>query len=146
MISQTAEYGLRAVVALAKESKPLVTKQLAEITQVPRGYLYKVLQQLSRSGIVRSQRGLYGGYRLVASPEKVTLLEVVNAVDPPRRIHECPLDLEEHQEMLCPLHKRIDDALASVEKAFAKTTIAELLKDRRRPTPLCGVQRKSKQR
>jgi DNA-binding IscR family transcriptional regulator len=89
---------------------------------------------------------LYGGYRLVASPEKVTVLEVVQAVDPPRRIRECPLDLEEHQEMLCPLHKRIDDALATVEKAFAKTTIAELLTDRRGSTPLCGVRRKSKRR
>ena len=144
MISQTAEYGLRAVVALAKETKPIVTEQLAEITQVPQGYLYKVLKQLSRSGIVSSQRGLYGGYQLVASPENVTLLEVVNAIDPPRRIHECPLNLKEHQAMLCPLHKRIDDALASVEKAFAKTTIAELLKDRRRPAPLCGVRRKPK--
>jgi Rrf2 family protein len=144
LISQTAEYGLRAVVALAEESKPLVTEQLAEIAQVPLAYLYKVLQQLSRSGVVRSQRGLHGGYRLAASPEKVTLLEVLKAVDPPRRIHECPLDLEEHQEMLCPLHKRIDDALASVEKVFAKTTIAELLKNRRRPRPLCGMRRKSK--
>jgi Rrf2 family protein len=143
LISQTAEYALRAVVALARESKPLVTEKLSDTTQVPRGYLYKVLQQLSRSGIVRSQRGLYGGYRLVGSPEKVTLLEVVQAVDPPKRIHECPLDLEEHQETLCPLHKRIDDALATVEKAFAKTTIAELLTDRRRPTSLCGVRRKS---
>ena len=98
MISQTAEYGLRAVVALAKETKPIVTEQLAEITQVPQDYLYKVLQQLSRSGIVRSQRGLHGGYRLAVSPGKVTLLEVLKAVDPPKRIHECPLNLEEHQD------------------------------------------------
>ena len=101
-------------------------------------------EQLARSGIVRSQRGLHGGYRLVVSPEEVTILQVVQAVDPPRRIHKCPLDLEEHREMLCPLHKRIDDALAAVEEAFEKTTIAELLTNHGRPTGLCGVRRKSR--
>ena len=146
LISQTAEYALRAAVALAKETEPIVTNRLAEITQIPVGYLYKVLQQLRRGGLVRSQRGLNGGFTLALSPKKMTILAVLNAVDPPRRIRECPLNLEEHQAMLCPLHKKIDDALAATEKAFGKTTLADLLTDHRRPTPLCGIRRKGRKR
>jgi Rrf2 family protein len=138
MISQTAEYALRAVVAIARESKPLVTAQIAQIAHVPEGYLHKVLQQLTRGGLLLSQRGLNGGYRLAVSPEILNVLEVVNAVDPPRRIERCPLGLPEHREHLCPLHIRIAEAFASLEKAFAETTIQELLTDHRYPPALGG--------
>jgi Rrf2 family nitric oxide-sensitive transcriptional repressor len=142
LISLTAEYGLRAIVALARESEPMATEKLAEVTQVPVDYLYKILQQLARHGLVRSSRGAGGGYRLVVSVAKLSVLEVLRAVDPPRRILTCPLRLREHETLLCPLHKRLDDALAVMEKTFAKTMVAELITDRRRPTPLCGTRRK----
>jgi Rrf2 family protein len=135
LISQTAEYALRAVLAIAEAPEPLVASQVAKITRVPLGYLHKVLQQLTRSRLLLSRRGLKGGYRLAVSAEELSLLQVVSAVDPLRRIEQCPLGLPEHREHLCPLHKRIDDAFASVEKAFAETTIAEILTDCRRPSP-----------
>ena len=61
MLSQSVEYALRAVVYLACEGEPRMTAQVAEATQVPAAYLSKVLQGLSRAGIVRSQRGIGGG-------------------------------------------------------------------------------------
>ena len=62
MISPTAEYALRATVALAQaEEGTMVTSKIAEITKVPAGYLAKVLQTLGKNGIVRSKRGLGGG-------------------------------------------------------------------------------------
>ena len=143
MISQTSEYALRAVVAIARESKPLATAQIAEVAHVPVGYLHKVLQQLTRSGLLLSQRGLNGGYRLAVSPESLNVLQVVNAVDPPKRIVRCPLGLAEHREHLCLLHQRIDDAFAAVEKAFAETTIIELITDHQHPPALGRTRSKS---
>ena len=137
MISQTAEYALRAVVYLAQsESGPVTAQQVAEHTKVPSGYLSKVLQALARGGIVDSQRGLHGGFRLAHDPQKLTMLEVVNSVDAIQRIESCPLGLSSHVN-LCPLHKRLDEALAHIEVAFGNTSIKELMTPTTGSTPLC---------
>jgi Rrf2 family protein len=142
MISQTAEYALRAAVYLAAEADtPQTVQQIAEVTRVPAGYLSKVMQSLSRAGIVHSQRGLHGGFTLQISADKLTVLDVVQAVDPIRRIRSCPLGLKGHIS-LCPLHRRLDHAIAMVEDALRQSTLAELLAEAKPggtiPRPLCS--------
>lgn len=128
MISQTAEYALRAIVYLAGQDQvPRTTAEIAETTQVPVGYLAKVMQNLSRAGLVSSQRGLGGGFTLADPPGKLTVLAIVDAVDPIKRYPECPLRLVEHGKRLCPLHSRLDEAAELVEKSFAATTVADLI-------------------
>ena len=137
MFSQTVEYALRAAIYLAGESpSPRTTSQIASATRVPKAYLSKVLQGLVRAGLVNSQRGLGGGMTL-AAPASLTILEVVNAVDPIGRIKECPLRLASHGINLCPLHRRLDNALATVEDAFRNTTLAEVLAEPSTSVPLC---------
>lgn len=138
MISQTVEYALRAVAFLADQAPAArTTGQIAEATKVPQAYLSKVLQCLSRAGIVRSQRGTGGGISLRIDPATLTVLTVVNAVDPIKRIRECPLGLSSHGTRLCPLHRRLDSALAMVEKAFGETTLSEVLSEPSASIPLC---------
>jgi len=138
MISPTAEYALRAIVAIAQaDGQTAPTQRLAEITKVPPGYLPKVLQMLGRAGLVDSRRGLGGGFRLSRAATEITVLEVINAVDPVKRIEKCPLDIEAHGAALCPLHRRLDDAMKYVERSFAATTIAELLTQPGCSTPFC---------
>ena len=128
MFSQTVEYALRAVVHLAAEAPAArTTGQIAEATLVPPAYLSKVLQGLARAGVMM----------LAKPPGKLTILEVVNAVEPIQRIETCPLGLRTHGVRLCPLHRRMDNALATVEAAFADTTLAEVLADPSPSTPLC---------
>lgn len=139
MFTQTAEYALRAVVALAQHhGEPLVTAKIAQLTRVPDGYLSKVLQTLVRASLVNSRRGLHGGFTLTRPPEELTVLEVINAVDPFRRIERCPLDIPGHGGNLCPLHRRLDEALALVESTLAASRISELLKLPGASTPLCS--------
>ena len=138
MISQTVEYALRAAVYLAERApSPCTTDQIAAVTKVPKAYLSKVLQCLCRGGIIHSQRGIGGGMSLARSPEEVTILEVVNAVEPIARIRTCPLKLAAHGARLCPLHRRVDNALALVEEAFGRTTLAEILGEPTTSLPLC---------
>jgi Rrf2 family protein len=140
MFSQTVEYALRAAVHLAYEDpSPRTTEQIAEATRVPRAYLSKVLQSLCQAKIVHSQRGLGGGMTLAKSPKKLTILEIVDAIEPLGRIKQCPLGLAVHGIRLCPLHKRLDNALAMVEKAFRETTLAEVLAEPTKSPPLCEV-------
>jgi Rrf2 family transcriptional regulator, nitric oxide-sensitive transcriptional repressor len=142
MFSQTVEYALRAVVHLAAEApRSCTTEDIAKVTRVPPAYLVKVLQGLVQAGIVRSQRGVGGGVSLVKSPKQLRILEVVNAVDPIRRIKTCPLGLAAHGVRLCPLHKRLDQALAMVEDAFGSTTLQEVLDEPSESVPLCDFPR-----
>ena len=140
IISQTAEYALRAVVCMAQSDikapgRVLTAPFIAEQTKVPSGYLLKVLQGLCRAGLVRSQRGIGGGFHLACNPQSTTIYDVVQAVDALPRIEECPLGNPEHTT-LCPLHMQLDKAMETVEKAFKKATIAELVEGQ---DPLCPV-------
>jgi Rrf2 family transcriptional regulator, nitric oxide-sensitive transcriptional repressor len=138
MFSKTVEYALRAVVHLAHEAPASrTTAQIADATQVPRDYLTKILQGLARGGVVATQRGVGGGVTLGRDPAELTILDVVNAVEPIRRITTCPLGLKTHGVRLCPLHRRVDDAMALVEKAFGGTTLAEVLAEPTTSVPLC---------
>lgn len=146
MISQTAEYALRAIVYLADQHQtPHTTQQIAEVTHVPAGYLAKVMQALSRARLVHAQRGLHGGFTLAHPATELTVLDVVQAVDPLRRITACPLGLKGHLS-LCPLHRRLDNAVAMVEEALKTSTIAELLAEPGKhkgtfiPRPLCSAE------
>jgi Rrf2 family protein len=144
MFSQTVEYALRAVACLASSVPDAqTTKQIATITHVPRAYLSKVLQNLRQAGLVASQRGVGGGVRLTSNPKELTILDVVNAVDPIERIRKCPLGLSSHGFHLCPLHRRLDNALESVETAFAETTLAEVLAEPSESVPLCDFPKPS---
>jgi Rrf2 family protein len=137
MISQTAEYALRSIVYLADQGVARTTTEIAKATQVPAGYLAKVMQSLSRAGLVKSQRGLNGGFTLARDPDELSILAVVNAVDPIQRFAECPLGILSHGRRLCPLHFRLDQAAAMVEKAFGETMVAELLAAPRTRRSLC---------
>ena len=138
MISRTAEYALRAVVALGSNPEgPRTTQQIAHQTRVPSGYLAKVLQALSRAKLVISQRGLNGGFVLSRPLEQLTILDVINAVDPLKRIERCPLGLEVHGNRLCPLHRRLDQGIAQLEALFGATTISQRLAEQESDLPLC---------
>lgn len=129
MISKTAEYALRAMVYLAENpASPSPLQAIAASTQVPSGYLSKVMQQMVRAGLVTSLRGLGGGFTLAQAAAELSVYEVVQAVDPIARIHECPLKLPEHREELCALHRRLDDVMELVEQSFRLTSVADLLK------------------
>jgi len=115
--------------------------RLAEQTKVPRRYLHKVLQELVRANLVRSQSGPGGGYALSRAPAKITILDVVNAVAPLERIRHCPLGLPSHTR-LCPLHAELDRVVyAATEAALSRVTIAQLLRSTSTIVPSCEVSR-----
>lgn len=139
MLSQTTEYALRAVVALSEDPQtPWTAQAISAKTQVPQDYLMKVLQPLTKAGLLTAQRGRNGGFLLTRPPDQITVLDVVTAVDPLRRIKHCPLGLKAHGTNLCPLHRKLDDAIRLVEEAFCSTTLADILSDPSPIRPLCA--------
>ncbi len=138
LLSDASEYALRAVIWLAQGgAEPKKVRDIAEATRSAPGYLVKVLQGLAKAGILSAQRGTRGGFALIRDPAALSLLEVIDAVDPLKRIQCCPLGLTGHGQHLCPLHERIDKALAAVEVGFRESTIKDLLNDPDRVGPWC---------
>lgn len=137
MISQTTEYALRAMSCLAYSPDQLVsTSDLASLSKVPMNYLAKVLQLLARADLVSGRRGVGGGYKLARPASAISMLDIINAIDPLGRIEMCPLGLENHG-VLCPLHRRLDQASQLLIDLFSGVTLEDLLTEAGASRPLC---------
>jgi Rrf2 family protein len=90
-ITRQADYAVRAVLYLAQlgEDKRAATSLIAQRQQIPPSFLAKIVSQLSVAGLLQTSRGARGGVSLARSPEKISLLEVVEAIDGPILLNEC---------------------------------------------------------
>jgi Rrf2 family protein len=127
VFSSTAEYALRAIVHLAMNREGLSSSQaIADSTKVPPKYISKILNDLVEARLVTSRRGPHGGFSLAREPQRISVLDVVNAVDPIRRIETCPLGIPTHGHNLCRLHRKLDDTIALVESTLASASILDM--------------------
>ncbi|MBX3404066.1 MAG: Rrf2 family transcriptional regulator [Phycisphaeraceae bacterium] len=131
MFSQTAEYALRAMTCLgSRTGAPSTTEAIAQQARIPAGYLAKVMRDLVVAHLVTSQRGPNGGFLLALPAERISVLDIVNAVDPVQRIRTCPAGNPQHLG-LCSLHARLDEAMAIIEAALRATTLAQVVAEQR---------------
>lgn len=128
-ISRSTGYALLAVGYIAKNEEQgiILSQDISKEYNIPLEYLLKILQQLVRANILRSKRGPRGGFSLAQTPKKITMLQVIEAVDGPMVSH---LNLSEQ----APSGKFGDKAEKVYEKAidqaksvFEKTKITDLL-------------------
>lgn len=126
MFSTTSEYALRAMTYLAGETDAANSETISTNTKIPKPFLSKILRDLVVAGLVHGQRGPNGGFTLARRATDISVLDVINAVDPLKRIDECPLGLPEHKK-LCPLHAQLDSAIEQVECTLRKTKMIDLL-------------------
>ena len=137
MLSTTAEYALRIMIHLAESNdEQLTSESIAQATKVPTDYTVKVLQWLGRARMVQGQRGRRGGFRLDCDPNRTTLLDVVNVIDPLERIVDCPLGREAHKSEPCTLHSRIDEVIALLQNSLGQMTLQSVIEGTRGPA-LC---------
>lgn len=93
-ITRQADYAVRAVLHIAKlpEGERLATSTIAEQEHIPLPFLAKIISQLSVKGIVDAMRGARGGVQLARSPENISLLEVIEAIDGEITLNRCVLN------------------------------------------------------
>jgi Rrf2 family transcriptional regulator, nitric oxide-sensitive transcriptional repressor len=122
MFSQTVEYALRAMVQLAADAPAAsTTKEIAAKTKVPGAYLAKVLQSMRRAGLIHSRRGVGGGVTLAEEPKDISLLLVIDAVEPLKRTRG------KSRTTASPLQKTLDAALVQVRETFANVSLKDML-------------------
>lgn len=123
MLSHTVEYALRAMIFLASmEGDAVNCHTVADRTRVPRGYLSKVMRDLVLADLVHSFRGPRGGFILARPAGAITLLDVVNAVEPMPKARLAAIENPLHA-ILHPLHDRIEEAMAQIEQMLRTTTL-----------------------
>ncbi len=90
-ITRQADYALRAMYYLAKldPTERAATSQIAQEQRIPPSFLAKIISQLSIAGLIHTSRGARGGVSLARTPEDISILEVVEAIDGPIMLNEC---------------------------------------------------------
>jgi Rrf2 family protein len=134
MISQTAEYAIRALgyIAASGNDRRILAREIAHELSVPANYLSKILHHLARSRILASARGASGGFELALDPETVTLLDVVKLFDGTVTRRECFLGQAIcSDENPCHVHDRWKPVITSYLEFLANTSLADMA--RRRP-------------
>ncbi|MFZ5753895.1 MAG: RrF2 family transcriptional regulator [Bacillota bacterium] len=130
-LNQATDYAFRAVLHLAKfASGEVVSAQtIASREEIPMRFLLKIMRSLIKAGIVKSYRGVDGGYTLAKSPREITLLDVVEAIEGSVHINRCLLDPEycsKHWADCCPIHQVLDGIQANLVKELSRYNFAEL--------------------
>ncbi len=130
-ITRQTDYGIVLLSTLARAPRTWSAAELAEATHVTSPMVSKILKLLARAGILTSQRGAKGGYRLARGPEKITVVEMITALEGPIAITEC-VDPAGNCEQQCWCHvhpswQRINDALRSTLERITLAQMAQPL-------------------
>lgn len=136
-LSETVEWAVHSitVLALLPEGSALPVSRLAEFHGVRAAYLAKAMQALARKGLVEASVGRHGGYRLARPPEKINLLEVVEAVEGRASSFRCteirrngPARVDESlYSPICAIAEVMYRADRAWRDELASTTLADLL-------------------
>jgi len=131
IVSQTAEYALRAMawLALVPTGSPTRAAELSEATGIPSHYLSKVLRRLVLAGLLTSQKGQGGGFRLARPAEEISFLEILAAVDAYPTEGRCAFGWGSCDEANpCPLHGAWSRLSGGVRDWAHSTMLAEVVK------------------
>jgi Rrf2 family protein len=131
-INRATDYAVRATIHLARvpASTRVPGPELAQAIGAPESFVSKVLQQLVQAGLVTSQRGMRGGFRLARRAADMSLLEVVEAIEGPTQLNLClPQGPNCSMKAWCGAHPVWAEAQAALVKVLGKASIAQLARD-----------------
>ena len=137
-LTKKADYGLIAMRHLAQHSElgACSAKDLAGIYGMPQEALAKILQRLTKAGLLESQFGTNGGYTLARDPRTITALEVIHAIDGPLFMTSCSTPVRGcGQSERCTVREPLRKVSRSIEKVLQRLTIWEMTDKETRPAP-----------
>ena len=131
-ITRQTEYGIRTMIELAKspEGKLVSSKTISERQEIPETFLHKTLQLLSKAGLVVTRRGVQGGVRLALAADKITIKDILVAIEGPLAINVCmtpgyPCD----KIGTCPVRKVLATAQRALAAELSRETLADLARE-----------------
>ena len=128
-VSESAFLALHGMVILAKKTpKKVRIIEIAEELKASVAHLAKVFQRLQKSGLIKSVRGPYGGYFLSLPPEKISFLDIYEALENKVNLEKCPFGKDECMYDECIFDKRIKDLAHQVYQTFSQIKLSDYIK------------------
>ena len=131
MFSRSAGYAVQALTYLAEQppGKLAGAREIAMATRIPMPFLWKILRHLSRKKLVRSFKGVRGGYELARSAERISVEQILQAAQNHEHFRPCIFGLQTCDEQCpCPLHDSWIAIRRDLDRLLATTTLAALAK------------------
>jgi Rrf2 family protein len=128
-VSAKSDYALRALIELAtrKDGAPVSAEELGRLQEIPHGFLQAILADLRRSGVVMSQRGQSGGWRMARDAATVSVADVIRAVDGPLvSVYGLRPEAVSYNERANALQSVWIAARHSLRDVFEQVTVADL--------------------
>ena len=127
--SRTTDYALLATVHIAQNYKDgmVLSTQISKEYNIPLEYLLKILLQLARANILRSKRGPNGGFVLARDAKKISLLQVIEAVDGPM-VNNMHLSDNSRKRFVKKIEAACDKAVGLARNVYAKTSLADVMR------------------
>src|SRR5277367_4577082 len=126
-LTKKADYGLIALRHLGTARKGASAKDIADTYRIPLAMLSKILQSLARAGLLVSEQGTHGGYRLARDPHEITALEVIRTIDGPIILTHCFTEHAEcDQSDLCPVREPLRKVHEGILRLLSSITISDL--------------------
>ncbi len=128
MLTQAVGYAGTALAYIAAAGgKAVLIKDIAEAAEIPGPYLAKIIQVLSRKGLVNTQRGVGGGVTLAKAAQDITMHELCVALDDPAVLMKCMLGTAEcSDERACPCHHFWTGHRTAYQEFLRRTTVADI--------------------
>lgn len=130
-INQESDYAFRIILMLCKEGldNKLDAKSLSEQGSIPLRFLLKLTRKLTQAGIVKSYRGVNGGYAITKKPKDITLKDVVEAIQGPIIINRCVYDekaCSANKTGHCSIHKALCNIQNTMLNELSKVNFEQL--------------------
>ncbi|MEG6585352.1 RrF2 family transcriptional regulator [Dendrosporobacter sp. 1207_IL3150] len=140
-LNQATDYAFRVVLHLAGAPGRIISGQIiAEQQKIPPQFLQKIMRSLAKAEIVKSHRGVDGGFELARSPYKITLLSVIEAMEGHISLNRCLGEQTSYNKCcteVCPVHKALENIQGQFLQALSQVNFATLAQENKREVDIC---------
>lgn len=131
LITRASEYAILSLIVLSKNDSPMDSETLSNRLMIPKSFLAKILQSLAKSGILKSFKGVNGGFALLLEPKDISMLSIMSAVegraptvfDCAPSLESCPLD----KASLCSIWPFLNKLQGKIDSFLGELTLADVL-------------------
>ncbi|MDQ7045647.1 MAG: Rrf2 family transcriptional regulator [Sulfurimonas sp.] len=131
LITRASEYAILSLIVLSKATDPMDSETLSRELSIPKSFLSKILQALAKKGILKSFKGVHGGFVLNIAPQDISMLEVMSAVEGKApAVFECAPSLEDcpsDRASLCNIWPFLNKLQGKIDTFLAELTLADIL-------------------
>ncbi len=131
LITKASEYAILSLIVLSKEEKPMGSESLAMQLSIPKSFLAKILQSLAKANILKSFKGINGGFTLATTANEINMLDVMTAVEGKTpAVFECSPSMEDcpsDRASLCTIWPFLHKLQGKIDDFLAELTLADIL-------------------